>query len=439
MIPSAAPNPPSPRMRDVSPTPTLAFAALALLLLVLSLAWRIPMMLWDHLDLVPIYDAWRAGTLGDSGFLSIHGGHLHTAAYVLLLATTRLSGGEPWLDCLASWTLLVAFAAVVAWMSRSWWQDATRTSRVLALLVALLALHPGHLANLQWGWQVAVFLCLAGVAVTILCLTRETLATWQVGVAVIATGVALLSFATSIALLPTALVLLALRREIPAWRRLAYGLPWLVAAVLLALEYRRPEGTDIAGHAGTVVAYALNFLGAGIARFATDLAPWLALGGLVTGAWAFAVARRRREALAWLGFLLFGGCAALAVAAGRAAPFGSEHAFVTRYVSFSLLFWIGWAGLVATAWRDAIDMPRAIRASVWLVVLLSVANALHMARKAERLAERTQAIADTVRATWPAVDAALLGEIYFDQPAVARERLERLHALGFAPFGAVGD
>jgi hypothetical protein len=426
-------------MRDVSPTPTFVFAALALLLLVLTLAWRIPMMLWDHLDLVPIYDAWRAGTLGYSGFLSIHGGHLHTAAYVLLLATTQLSGGETWLDCLASWALLVAFAAVVAWMSRSWWPDASRISRVLALLVVLLALHPGHLANLQWGWQVAVFLCLASVAVTILCLTRETLAPWQVGVAVIATVVALLSFATSIALLPTALVLLALRRELPAWRRLAYGLPWLVAGVLLALEYRRPEGTGIAGHAGTVVAYAFNFLGAGLARFATDLAPWLALGGLVTGAWAFAVARRRQEALAWLGFLLFGGFAALAVAAGRAAPFGSEHAFVTRYVSFSLLFWIGWAGLVATAWLDATAMPRAIRASVWLVVLLSVANALHMARKAERLSERTQAIADTVRATWPAVDAALLGEISFDQPAIARERLERLHALGFAPFGAVDD
>ena len=96
------------------------------------------------------------------------------------------------------------------------------------------------------------------------------------------------------------------------------------------------------------------------------------------------------------------------------------------------------SGAAATA-KPHMRRTHPIRASVWLVALLSVANALHMSRKAERLAERTQAIADTVRATWPAVDAALLGEIYFDQPTVARERLERLHALGFAPFGAVGD
>ena len=41
--------------------------------------------------------------------------------------------------------------------------------------------------------------------------------------------------------------------------------------------------------------------------------------------------------------------AALLTALGRAAPFGAEHGFMTRYVSYSLLFWFGWFVLVLGA------------------------------------------------------------------------------------------
>ena len=45
-----------------------AGALLALALLAMALRWRVPMMLWDHLDLVPMLEAARAGTLGRSIF-----------------------------------------------------------------------------------------------------------------------------------------------------------------------------------------------------------------------------------------------------------------------------------------------------------------------------------------------------------------------------------
>src|SRR3982750_1724891 len=86
------------------------FIFLSAYLLVLTMVWHVPMMLWDHLDLAPIYKAWNEGDLARSGFWNIHGGHLHTAAYAVLLVTTRLSGGEPWLDCLTSWVLLLGYA-----------------------------------------------------------------------------------------------------------------------------------------------------------------------------------------------------------------------------------------------------------------------------------------------------------------------------------------
>jgi hypothetical protein len=87
--------------------------------------------------------------------------------------------------------------------------------------------------------------------------------------------------------------------------------------------------------------YVLNFLGAGIARFAADLAPWAAAFALASAPWLFVRGRAQTGVLSWLGLLLFAVFAAVLTALGRSAAFGSEQAFVTRYVSFSSLFWIG--------------------------------------------------------------------------------------------------
>lgn len=413
--------------------PALLFVLLAGLLLALTLAWHVPMMLWDHLDLVPILQAWRNGTFADSAFLAVHGGHMHTAAYAVLLATTTLSGGQPWLDCVASWILLLVHAGIVAAFVRETFADDTRRSPAFAALLVLLALHPGHLANLQWGWQVAVFLCLAGVGTSLFALTRPVLSWRHQLAALAAAAVAYFSFATAIALVPTALVLIASRRDLPRAQRLLAALPWMLAALAIALQYRGlGSGTTQPGVA-TFASYLLNFLGAGIARFATDLAPWLAAGAIAVAALALARCRLERRSLPWLGFALFATSAGVLVALGRAAPFGSEHAFVTRYVSFSSLFWLGCSGLVACAWRGRLPGP--LRIGFTLVALFAVANALHMAGKARQVGMRTRAIAHAVRSQWPAVDRGLLGEIYFDQPDVARQRLATLRALGFAPFG----
>lgn len=419
--------PMSPRFRL-----SALFSLLAAMLLVLTLAWHVPMMLWDHLDLVPIYAAWQSGALADSAFFAVHGGHMHTAAYAVLLATTALSHGQTWLDGVASWLLLLLHAGIIVLFIRETFADEAPRSIGVAALLVLLALHPGHLANLQWGWQVAVFLCLAGTSATLLALTRPGLTAWQQSLALVSATVACFSFATSIALLPTALVLIALRSDVSLRRRLLAALPWLIGAVAVAAQYRHLDMQATQPGIAAVAVYALNFLGAGIARFATDLAPWTAFSALIVAAIAFARGERQRTCLPWLGFALFASCASVLVALGRAAPFGGEHAFVTRYVSFSTLFWIGCIGIVASTRRER--LPRALRLGFMVVTLFTVANAVHMAGKARQVSARTRAIAATIRSDWPSVDRALLGEVYFDQPDVARERLEALHSFGFAPF-----
>ena len=133
---------------------------LAMALLWAALRWHVPIMLWDHLDLLPMLQAWRDGHLHARELFAVHdGSHLHAAAYVLLLITTELSNGQTWLDVLLSWSLLVAGAVVVMTMANRSLPAGVPVWQWL--LLTGLALYPGHLANLQWGWQVAVFVCLS--------------------------------------------------------------------------------------------------------------------------------------------------------------------------------------------------------------------------------------------------------------------------------------
>ena len=50
----------------------ICFASLAACLLLLTLLWHVPMMLWDQLDLVPIYTAWQDSRLEASELFVVY-------------------------------------------------------------------------------------------------------------------------------------------------------------------------------------------------------------------------------------------------------------------------------------------------------------------------------------------------------------------------------
>lgn len=421
----------------------VAFAlVLAALLLVLAVQWRIPLMLWDHLDLLPLYSAMLDGTLASSDLWKVHGGHLHTAAYAILLLTTRWSGGQTWLDCVVSWGLLLGYAAFVMHIVQSsLTSNATDRRSTLAswasLLIVFLALYPGHLSNLQWGWQVAVFLCLLGIAGTICLLTLPALKPWMIATALAFAAIATLSFAVGVALLPTALLLVLLRRDVPRRTRVAFALPWVLALLGAGLLFLRGDAASTALHPLDILLYVLNFLGAGVCRFANDVAPWLAAAAIASGVWAIHVLRAQRRSLPWIGFFVVVLISAVLVAFGRVASYGADQAFATRYVSFSSLFWIGWLGLMVNASAAAQFTPRRMRLEQFVLGALTafaVVNAIHLTRKAAVVATHSRAVAEEIVTTYPAVPPALLKEIYFNQPDVALQRLALLHAWGFAPF-----
>jgi hypothetical protein len=414
------------------------FAALAGVLLILTLLWHIPMMLWDQLDMVPIYQAWRDGTLGSTEFFSFRAGHVHLAAYAVLLATTHLAHGQLWLDCAVSWVFLVVYAVLVVMQMRRTLPMQDRFAQAIFFAMIFLALYPGHLANLQWGWQVAVFMSLVGTVVAIDFLARRALSRTNLACGLLAGVFAYLSFATAIALVPTAILLLALRADQPRLRRAVGAALWGGCGLAAYAFTRKYNAAEIPASPSLALSvhYALNFLGGGIGRFATDAAPLLALAALGSGAWAFLRSVDRRKSLPWLGFFVFAIVCAFVVAMARAADNGAQHAFVTRYVSISSLFWLGWLGLIALADLRSSSARRFGQIAVAVVVLFAAVNTVQMTRKAARVAGETRAIATAIRTTWPNIDAQLLRSLYFDQPELTMSRLAGLKALGFPPFDA---
>lgn len=423
------------RMTTIPGRAWMAFAALAALLLAGTMAWHLPMMLWDHIDLVPMYEAWQDGTLASSAFWQVHdGSHLHVAAYAVLLATTWASGGQPWLDCLASFALLLVQAVVLLRIAGA--APSGRIQGVWLMVLLLIALHPGHLANLQWGWQVAVFISTLGAVAAIALLTRPGLSMAANLLAVALASVGVLGFSTTLAAFPVALGLLALHPRLSRGQRLLLALPWLVAALALLAWLsagRAAVGGTFPG-LGTTVLYVLNYLGGGVSRLATAAAPVWAAIALATAGWA--AARRWQPALLpWLALMAFGLGCALLTALGRADAHGTDHAFVTRYVSFSSLFWFGWTGAMLVAWREAQPAWRRwVRPLLSVLLVFLLANGVHMAKQARQLHGRAEGHAAQILAAYPDVDPAVMDAAYGWRAGAAHGHLAALRERGFAPF-----
>ncbi len=422
--------PSAPRFKAV-------FLTSSLLLLAMTLVWHIPLMLWDHIDLVPMYQAWDEGRLASSEFWRVHdGSHLHTAAYAVLLLTTWLSGGQPWLDCVVSWSLLTFQALLILRIAaRSLGQLNLAWGWWAAFL--FLALYPGHLVNLQWGWQVAVFISLLGAVMPVYFLTAHNWNVWSslAGLALAIVGV--LGFTTTLAIFPIAVLLIALRQELSWRRRVLYALPWLLAliALLAWLKYARLGGSVPLPGIDAFFAYILNYLGGGVLRFAGKLAPLWALVGLLTGLLAVVKARSQPALRPWLALMLFGIGSAALTAIGRASVFGAEHAFVLRYVSFSSLFWIGWSGAMLLAFHGGPVWRRGWRTLVVVTLSFAVLNGAHMIKKAVVIADRSREYAEHIRTHYPALDPVVLDKAYEGRAPQAQERLGVLREYGFAPFG----
>jgi hypothetical protein len=415
-------------------------AVFAAMLLVATLVWCFPCMLWDHLELAPMYQGWIAGHLDQTTFWKLQGtGHWHIATYALLLPSAWLTHGHPWLDCVLSWTFLVAFAGILLYWRERTLPMLARSDLAIALLMVFLALYPGHFFNLQMGWQLAVFQCLFGAAVTIGALSAQRL-TWPLNLLAIAgTVLGVLSFAVSYALFVIAFAMIFLRSEIKWPARILYFLPWLVLiGVVYHFSHQAAPGVLVHFKTLRIIRYTLYFLGGGIARFTPLFAPWIAAVALAVLVPVLRSIRDRQAAMPWFGLLLFAsvGAALTAVGRGFLEP-AQSGALVPRYVSFSIVFWIGWLGLLVRARADGAHWHVGRWAAA--IGVLALVNAAQMTYEARELGGGTRYLAQTICRQWPNVDKSLLDSLIYSGADAARGDLQSLHDLGFAPFDDCTD
>ena len=125
---------------------------------------------------------------------------------------------------------------------------------------------------------------------------------------------------------------------------------------------------------------------------------------------------------------------AILTALGRAAPFGAEHGFATRYVSYSILFWFGWFMLVLGALAERPNWRKWLLPVLLLTAVFGSFNALHLTNKAINTSRNADDYAQLIVEQYPNYDRAMLEQAYGDAADVAKERLETWRQYGFAPF-----
>ena len=406
---------------------------------------------FDHWDIVPLYAAAQSGTLTVGDLFRPHGSHWHASGYLVMLATADMSRMSHWIDPMISVALagigFVALANIIRRMLASF--DAGAYLLPALGMAAFVHFSLDQSANFLWGWQVAVFICTAGVLWTVDLLSRPVLTLPQTLVAAAATAVAIYGFATAWTLLPIGFALVLLHPH-AAWRRKTVSLlVWGALSVALLWHYMLTRTgyaeSLLSGHSlsetlfGTLH-YLANFMGSAIARISRTGAPWVAvLGLLALVAALIALARRGWPSLlamrGVLALIAFAFGAGLLTALGRWPTFGTEQAFANRYITFANYAWLG---LILIAFALAARWPKRIRrAALAALVLFASAkcvNDLSAVRNA-RLAIRINAAAVELACQYPEVSPEIRALISADSQEIdtGLQTLQAYQASLFRP------
>jgi hypothetical protein len=395
----------------------IVIAALALATAAYVIDFHFPAPYFDHWDLVPMMRAADAGSLTPGDLFAIHGGHWHASAYALLLPLAQITGWSQLAEALLTLALLGATCVLLVRMAADFAKHAAPEAALGPFVIAalFLCMSLDQSSNLLWGFQVSVFVSVFG---TVLCLWALTGAafTWREAlIAQAGLAIAVTSYATGFALVPTGLALIALRTDATVARRLIIGAIWLgVGAAwcvaFVAAQAHAPYGggfdTTLLSRGdfwAYLAAFEINYLGSSIARVATALI-WplavLAPLGALAGAWAL-----HRGGISWrtlsmpLTLIVFSIGAGLLCGLGR-FEFGAGQGGNGRYFSFSHLFWIGAAfiGFALLARVRGKALRGGAIALIALLAVLKLASGVQAAQKNTRVTAEVAVAAAEMRA-----------------------------------------
>lgn len=374
----------------------------------------------DHWDIVPLFASQQAGSLAMGDLFALHGNHWHASGYAVMLGLAEVTGMRHWVECLASVLFAgVGFVALARLLDRSVAVWSVPQIRIWLFGIAAFFLFSlDQAGNWLWGWQVAVFINIAGTLWTIERLSAGPPHVTQTSVAALAAMAAIYGFGTGWVLLPIGYALLLLQG---AWRGqhgLSSLLIWTIMSAWLFWHFAQAFNAPTAAYSASALPdlldpktwlglmhYTLNFVASPIVRFARDSAVPATLIGLGLISWSVRTLYRTDKTRVWtntapfLALAAYGVGAGMLTAIGRFDMFGTDQAFVSRYITFGNLFWIAVFSLVMLAMASQPKRThRNLTALLSLLFLLKLGNIPSVVNKSVQLSQQIQTRAEQLNA-----------------------------------------
>lgn len=379
--------------------------------------------IYDHWTLISFYSAMKTGELGIGDLFALHGNHWHASGYAVQLGLSDFTNMSHWAESLASIAFAVlGFVALMRMLTIS--MDLLSIWNVTAWVFGISAFFLFSFdQSFNWlmGWQVAVFINLAGALWTIERLSVASVSVGNTVLAAIACAIAVYAFGTGWALIPIGFALLLLRGALRSDSGQISLLIWIALTALLLWHFYRALNDSAASYSVEVMPdfsdwrswvglmeYTGYFLASPLVRFARDsgaLATILGGGVLIWACLKLRSVDRRQAWRASLPFLAMAAYAAgsgLLTALGRWAAFGSDQAFTARYISFGNFYWIAVFTLAIFAIaKSSHRTHKRTFAFLGLFLIMKIGNQPSVIQRNVKLSNNIAQAAEQVAASYP--------------------------------------
>lgn len=391
--------------------------------LIFSLVYYYRAPFHDHWDIVGYFARLQDGNLRFSDLFALHGNHWHASGYLVQLGLAEATGMAHWAESFVS--VLVAglgFIALARILDRSLAIfDAHRMTLWVFGIAAFFLFSLDQAANWLWGWQVAVFLNIAGALWAIERLSQGAPTLLNTFLGILAAAVSIYAFGTGWALIPIGFALLFTYGALKSTEGMACLLLWAGFTALLLWHFSlaltdgsaaytvdsTPDLSDPAAILG-LIHYAINFVASPIVRFARDsalLCFLIGAGLLIWSIWTLrGVAREKiwRGTAPFLALAAYSMGAGLLTAIGRWEGFGVKHAFVSRYISFGTFFWMAVFALALFAIARSQTGSRKVAIGfLGLLFVLKLGNIPSVVQKTVGISNEIKAAAHVLATDYP--------------------------------------
>jgi len=433
----------------------LAFIPFLMLLMHVALSYH-PYPLWDHLDIITLLERYYNNSLTFYDLFEPYGGHWRAGGYFISIPVAIFTGWNTLYECLASILFATAAFTVLAKSVKNSYNNAGINSHfyILLPLLSLFVFSLDQSGNWLWGFQVAVSMSIFFSFVTIALLCIDEIRFYHTLLAASFTLLGTLCATTSLLLLPIGLLILIVHPHISNKDKLFNIFIWIVCSFLIVYYYyivvyqhtdlKSEQYKDLVKLSVYLVVFILNYIGSAITRFADDLAPLFTIIGICLALWSWFRLIKHYKIHYWhitpyASYMLYGLGSAFLTAIGR-QEFGTDQAFVSRYISFSNFFWIGFIPLIVMLYAKMADSSiysektmRSLVIILSVITIMKIANGFQVANKNSNISKVKEKTWIEISKNYPDYDKEMLKSLYWNQN-IAAHYVDIMHEHKLGPF-----